>query len=338
MSAASSRAVLKIDGLQKYFPVTEGLLRRVTGQVRAVDGVSFDVNKGETLGLVGESGCGKTTLGKCIARLFKPTEGRLLLRDEDGGMRDCLTLNKDESFKARRRVQLVFQDPFAALNPVKNIFSAFDEPMKVHDMGSKEERLEAASRMLETVNLRPDFLYRFPHEFSGGQRQRICIAKALVMQPELIVCDEPVSALDVSIQAQILNLMKDLQGKFGLTYIFIAHDLSVVHYMSDRIAVMYLGRIVELTGADKLLDNCAHPYTEALLSAVPVPVLGARRERIVLQGDVPSPVDPPSGCRFHPRCRRCQDICRTEEPTLQPLSSDPEHMVACHLCDFVNEP
>jgi len=333
MSTDNGSAVLKIENLQKYYPVTEGLLRRVTGQVRAVDGVSLEVFKGETLGLVGESGCGKTTLGKCIARLYKPTGGRLLLRDENEGMRDCLTLSKQESFEARRRVQLVFQDPYAALNPVKNILSAFDEPMRVHSMGEKEERLEAASHMMETVNLRPDYLYRFPHEFSGGQRQRICIAKALAMKPEIVICDEPVSALDVSIQAQILNLMKDLQVEFGLTYVFIAHDLSVVHYMSDRIAVMYLGRIVELAGANALHEDCAHPYTEALLSAVPIPVIGARRERIVLKGDVPSPVDPPAGCRFHPRCSRCADICKIEEPPLRPLSSDPAHLVACHLSE-----
>jgi len=332
MTNSYGEVIMKVENLQKYYPVAEGVLKRITGQVRAVDNVNLEIRKGETLGLVGESGCGKTTLGKCIVRLYEPTGGKLMLSDGKGQMRDCLTLSKAEGFKTRRRVQLIFQDPYAALNPVRTVLSAFDEPLKIHGMGNREQRLEKASLMMEAVNLQPDYLYRYPMEFSGGQRQRICIAKSLAMDPEIIVCDEPVSSLDVSIQAQILNLMRELQEKYGLTYVFIAHDLSVVYNMSDRVAVMYLGQIVELADAQPLYDNPLHPYTRALMSAVPVPVIGQRSERIELQGDVPSPVDPPPGCRFHPRCSYCMDICRTQAPELLPAKDDPGHVVACHLC------
>ena len=325
--------LLTIKNLKKYYPVTEGAFKKVVGHVKAVDDVSMNVFKGETLGVVGESGCGKTTLGKCVVRLHKPTGGQMLLRQEDGSMKDLLTLSRDESFYARRRSQMVFQAPYASFNPTMNIYKAFDEPMKIHGMGGKEERREKIAEMLRTVNLQPDYMYRYPHEFSGGQRQRICIAKALAMNPEIIVCDEPVSALDVSIQAQIMNLMRDLQKQYDLTYMFIAHDLSVVQYMSDRIAVMYLGKVMEMAAADELCDCKAHPYTEALLSAVPVPVIGAKKERILLKGDVPSPVNPPSGCRFHPRCPKAIDICSKEEPELLPLKGREHHMVACHLAD-----
>ena len=297
--------------------------------VKAVDDVSFYVKRCETFGVVGESGCGKTTLGRCIVRLHEPNAGEMRF-DIDGESRNILTLSKDESFRMRQKIQIIFQDPYASLNPMHNILEAFDEPLRIHGFGNKETRRELVADMLETVNLQPDYMYRFPHEFSGGQRQRICIAKALALKPDLVVCDEPVSALDVSIQAQILNLMKKLQREFSLSYIFIAHDLSVVQYMSDRIAVMYLGKIVEEGPADNLCRSCLHPYTKALLSAVPTPVYGEKKQRIILPGDVPSPIHPPSGCRFHTRCEFCTERCVREEPKLLPLS-DGEHKIACHL-------
>ena len=325
-----SDTLLRVEDLVKYFPVTKGAFHRVIGKVHAVDGVTLSVNKGGTLGIVGESGCGKTTLGKCIVRLHTPTAGKMMLTDPDGTEKDLMKLDRKESFGARRRIQMIFQDPYASLNPMRNIYSAFDEPLEIHGFGSKAERLAIAEKMMEAVNLRPDYLFRYPHEFSGGQRQRICIAKALAVNPELIVCDEPVSALDVSIQAQIMNLMKRLQKEYGLTYIFIAHDLSVVEYMSTEIAVMYLGKVVEIAPAKGFNDICLHPYTQALMSAVPIPKLGVKKEEIVLTGDVPSPVKPPSGCRFHPRCRYCTERCKAEEPALLPVGGDENHRVACH--------
>jgi len=330
---AEHNTVLETKNLSKYYPVTRGLLKRVIGHVKAVDDVNLYVNKGETLGVVGESGCGKTTLGKCLVRLHRPTGGELLVRINEN-MIDLFSLDRTESFKTRRRIQMIFQDPYASFNPTKNILAAFDEPLRIHGFGSSSERKEIIAEALRTVNLQPDYMYRFPHEFSGGQRQRICIAKALAMQPEVVVCDEPVSALDVSIQAQILNLMKELQEKLSLTYVFIAHDLGVVEYMSDRIAVMYLGKVVELANSEVLYTNYAHPYTEALLSAVPVPALGASKDRIVLTGDVPSPYNPPSGCRFHPRCSKIikdSNICSEVVPEIKPVKGNPDHFVACHL-------
>jgi oligopeptide/dipeptide ABC transporter ATP-binding protein len=321
--------LMDIKNLKKYYPVTEGVFRKVTGYVKAVDDVSLTINKGETLGIVGESGCGKTTLGKCLVRLHKANAGEMRLR-YGNEMKDLLKLNKKESFEARRRIQIIFQDPYASLNPMKNILSAFDEPLKIHGFGTKNQRREIIAEMLRTVNLQPDYMYRYPHEFSGGQRQRICIAKSLALSPELIVCDEPVSALDVSIQAQVLNLMKALQKKYNLTYMFIAHDLSVVQYMSNRVAVMYLGKIVELADSELLYNHCYHPYTQALLSAVPIPVIGVKKSRILLKGDVPSPVNPPTGCPFHPRCTECMEICIKEAPSLKPIKGK-EHLVACHL-------
>ena len=323
--------LLEIKNLRQYFPVTKGLFKRKIGDVKAVDDVSLVVRKGETLGIVGESGCGKTTMGRCIVRLNKPTSGEILFRGEDGQMQDIFSLNKQDSFHLRQKIQIVFQDPYASLNPTKNILYAFDEPLRLHGIKDPEERYKIAAKMMETVNLSPEYLDRYPHEFSGGQRQRICIAKALALNPELIVCDEPVSALDVSIQAQIMNLMRQLQKEYNLTYLFIAHDLSVVKYMSDRIAVMYLGKVVELAESTELTKDSLHPYTQALMSAVPIPKLGAKKNEILLTGDVPSPLNPHTGCRFHPRCSKCMDICRQQEPTLQEVPGKPGHYCACHL-------
>lgn len=333
MNKKNNEIQLNVENLHKYFPVSRGIFKKGKGYVKAVDDVNLVVHRGETLGIVGESGCGKTTIGKCLVRLLEPSSGKIKLLGPDGEMQDVFSLNPAESFRARRRIQMIFQDPYGSLNPMKNIYSAFDEPMRIHGLGNKQQRLEIAARMMEQVNMQEEYLYRFPHEFSGGQRQRICIAKALAMNPEIIVCDEPVSALDVSIQAQILNLMRRLQKEFQVTYIFIAHDLSVVKYMSDRIAVMYLGKIVELADANELYDHNRHPYTEALISAVPAPVIGAKSDRIVLKGDVPSPVNPPKGCRFHPRCGYCMSICKQEEPILKKINDRENHFVACHLVD-----
>ena len=324
--------LLIVENLTMEFVGVKRFLEKKKPNVRAVNNVSFTVKEGETFGLVGESGCGKTTLGKCIVRLLKPTEGKLLYNDE-GEWKDLLALSKKESHAMRRKVQIVFQDPYASLNPQHTILEAFDEPMRVHGIGgkSKEARKQLIAEALTRVNLQADYMYRYPHEFSGGQRQRLCVAKALVLNPKLIICDEPVSALDVSVQAQLLNLMKKLQAELGVTYIFIAHDLSVVQYMSDRIGVMYLGNMVELTDADELYNNPMHPYTEALLSAVPVPVVNGKKDRIILEGDVPSPMKPPSGCPFHPRCSKCMEICTVEKPVLEEKADG--HFVACHLYD-----
>jgi len=328
---AEKNTLLVVEDLTMEFKSARRFLEKPKPSVIAVNDVSFEVKEGETFGLVGESGCGKTTLGKCIVRLLKPAKGKILYNDE-GVIKDLLNLEKKESHAMRKKVQIVFQDPYAALNPQHTILEAFDEPMRVHGVGGdKENRKKLIAKALERVNLQPDYMYRYPHEFSGGQRQRICVAKALVLEPKLIVCDEPVSALDVSIQAQLLNLMKKLQAELGITFIFIAHDLSVVQYMSDRIGVMYLGNMVELADSDELYNNTMHPYTEALLSAVPVPVYNAKKERIILEGDVPSPMNPPSGCPFHPRCSKCMEICKQEKPKL--VEKRDGHFVACHLFD-----
>ena len=324
--------LLVVENLTMEFQGAKRFLEKKKPNVRAVNNVSFSVKEGETFGLVGESGCGKTTLGKCIVRLLKPTEGKLLYNDE-GEWKDLLSLKKKESFELRKKLQIVFQDPYSSLNPQHTILEAFDEPMRVHGVGGKdkEARKKLIAEALERVNLQPDYMYRYPHEFSGGQRLRLCVAKALVLQPKVIICDEPVSALDDSVQAQLLNLMRKLQRELGVTYIFIAHDLSVVQYISDRIGVMYLGNMVELADADELYSNPMHPYTEALLSAVPVPIVNAKKDRIILEGDVPSPMKPPTGCPFNPRCSKCMEICKQVKPQLEEKADG--HFVACHLYD-----
>ncbi|WNC16839.1 dipeptide ABC transporter ATP-binding protein [Brevibacillus brevis] len=316
--------LLVVKNLKKYYPITGGVLGGEVGVVKAVDDVSFSVKRGETLGLVGESGCGKSTTGRSLLRLIEPTEGEVHF---DGV--NVTSLSADQMRKMRRDMQIVFQDPFASLNPRHNIEKILEEPLIVHGIGTAAERKKKVQEMLEVVGLSSYHARRYPHQFSGGQRQRIGIARALMLNPKLIVADEPVSALDVSIQSQVLNLMQDLQRELGLTYLFIAHDLSVVRHISDRVGVMYLGRIVELASSRQLYSTPLHPYTKALLSAVPTPDPDDVRERIILQGDVPSPANPPSGCTFHTRCPHVTDECRTVRPAFQDVGGG--HFVACHL-------
>jgi oligopeptide transport system ATP-binding protein len=319
-----SQALLEVKGLKKYFPIRAGVLGKVQGFVKAVDDVSFTLQEGETLGIVGESGCGKSTTGRSILRLIEPTAGTVTFQGKN-----LTALKSADLRKARRDLQIVFQDPYASLNPRMTIGAILEEPLKIHGIGSEQSRKATVREMLEIVGLTEAHATRYPHEFSGGQRQRIGIARALITKPKLIVADEPVSALDVSIQSQILNLMKDLQAQFGLTYLFISHDLSVVRHISDRVGVMYLGRLVELAGKHQLYENPLHPYTQALLSAVPHPDPLVKRERILLSGDVPSPANPPSGCAFHTRCHACMEICKTKTPKLKTIADG--HQVACHL-------
>lgn len=336
MTQENKETIFKIQDLHTWYPIKKGFLKKTVGYVKAVDGISLEVYKGETLGIVGESGCGKSTLGKSIMMLEKPTDGQVLFNYGDE-FKDITKFSKDEMFHFRCKVQMVFQDPYSALNPQKKIYDSFDEPLKVHGIKNQADREELMTRALRMVNIQPDYLMRYPHEFSGGQRQRLCIARALEVTPEVLVCDEPVSALDVSIQAQVLNLMKDIQKELDLTYIFIAHDLSVVQYMSDRIAVMYLGKVVELADSSTLYSNPKHPYTEALLSAIPVPDIHQKKQRIVLKGEVPSPIHKPSGCPFHTRCSRCMEICKQTDPQLRSDPNKKDHYVACHLYDEQSE-
>jgi len=319
--------LLEVRELKKHFPITRGVMARVSGQVYAVDGVSFEIGRGETLGLVGESGCGKSTVGRTVLKLVQPTSGRILI---DGT--DITDLDAAKMFPYREKMQMIYQDPYASLNPRMTAGDIVGEPLIIHRAATREERKDRVAALFARVGLRPELMSSYPHEFSGGQRQRIGIARALALDPELIIGDEPVSALDVSIQAQIINLLMDLQDEYRLSYLFVAHDLAVVEHISHRVAVMYLGRIVELTDKASLFEMPLHPYTEALLSAVPVPKARAkRRTRTILKGDVPRPINPPSGCHFHTRCRYAMPRCRQEAPALREVQ--PKHWAACHLHD-----
>jgi oligopeptide transport system ATP-binding protein len=318
-----SMALLEIRNLIKYFPVKKGILSRTVGEVKAVDGVSFSLERGETLGLVGESGCGKTTVGRSILRLIEPTAGEVVF---DG--QDLLRLNKEEMRRVRASFQIIFQDPFSSLDPRMNVGQIIGEPILNHTKSSKREIHDRVAYLMKRVGLHPEQMSRYPHEFSGGQRQRIGVARALALNPLAVVCDEPISALDVSIQAQVMNLLAQLQEEMNLSYLFIAHDLSVVEHISDRVAVMYLGRIVELARGQELYENPQHPYTQALLSAVPIPDPEVRKQRIILEGDVPSPLNPPAGCGFHTRCPFRKSICAEERPLFRDIGNG--HWVECH--------
>lgn len=326
--SANGQVILQVKDLQKLFPIRKGFWRRTVGHVRAVDGVSFDIYEGETLGLVGESGCGKTTTARCILRAIDPTRGQILFRTQSGTTVDMLQLRPAELRALRREMQMIFQDPFTSLNPRMTLLDIVGEPLLVHGMKNRREREERVAELLRLVGLRPEYMRRFPHAFSGGERQRIGIARAIALHPRLVIADEPVSALDVSVQAQILNLLRDLQAELGLTYLFVAHDLSVVKHISNRVAVMYVGRMAELATTEQLFTTPQHPYTAALLSAVPEPDPRQRSQRVVLQGEVANPADPPSGCYFHPRCPYAVEVCRTQTPAWDEVA--PGHFVSCH--------
>jgi peptide/nickel transport system ATP-binding protein len=328
MNTANGQPLLQVRELQKLFPIRKGFWRRTVGQVRAVDGVSFDIYEGETLGLVGESGCGKTTTARCILRAIEPTGGQILFRTETGEAANILRLSPAELRGLRREMQMIFQDPFTSLNPRMTLLDIVGEPLLVHGMTQRREREERVAELLRLVGLRPEYMRRFPHAFSGGERQRIGIARALALHPRLVIADEPVSALDVSVQAQILNLLLDLQAELRLTYLFVAHDLSVVKHISNRVAVMYVGRMAELATTEEIFTAPKHPYAAALLSAVPEPDPRMRAQRLVLQGEVANPADPPSGCYFHPRCPYAIERCRTQTPAWEEIA--PGRFVSCH--------
>ena len=323
--------ILEVKDLKKYFPIQRGFFRKTVGYVKAVDGVSFYIREGETLGLVGESGCGKTTTARVILRAYEPTSGKVLFRTRNGEWVNIPDLDREQLRQLRREMQMIFQDPYSSLNPRMTLLQIVGEPLMIHGVAKGKELEERVAELLKVVGLRPEYMRRYPHAFSGGQRQRIGIARALALNPRLIVADEPVSALDVSIRAQILNLLQDLQEQFHLTYLFIAHDLSVIEHISDRVAVMYVGKLVEMAETEELFMNPKHPYTEALLSAVPKPDPRMRKRRIVLPGEVADPSNPPPGCYFHPRCRYARPICREEEPALREI--EPGHFVSCHRAE-----
>ncbi len=331
MAERKDERLLEVSNLQKYFPIKKGFFRKTVGNVKAVDDISLYVNEGETLGLVGESGCGKTTTGRCILRAIEPTAGEIMFRDQRDGWVDLRSLERSELNRVRQQMQIIFQDPYSSLNPRMTLLELVGEPLVINH-GLRGRALEdRVAELLRSVGLRPEYLRRYPHAFSGGQRQRIGVARALALSPRFIVCDEPVSALDVSVQAQTLNLLRELQGSFGLTYLFVAHDLSVVRHIADRVAVMYVGKLVEMGVTDEIYPAPLHPYTEALMSAVPRPDPRATKQRIVLEGEVADPSNPPSGCYFHPRCRYAKEICHVETPVLRELS--PAHFVSCHRAE-----
>lgn len=328
--------ILEVKNLRKFFPVQKGILRKIVGQVRAVDDVSISINKGETVSIVGESGCGKTTTARCIMRAIDPTSGEVKFKTKNGEIIDLASLSRDEVRPYRDDIQMIFQDPFSSLNPRMTIFDIVAEPLLVNGMKNRKEREERVADLMAQVGLRPEYMQRFPHAFSGGQRQRIGIARALSIQPSLIVADEPVSALDVSVQAQVLNLMMDLQDQLNLTYLFVSHDLSVVSQISDRVVVMYVGKIVETGTPKEIFESPRHPYTAALATSLPKADPRLKQERIVLQGEVANPSDPPSGCYFHPRCPYATDICKTEVPELKHIGNG--RTVSCHRIDEINLP
>ncbi len=327
---SDNSVLLELKDLKMHFPIKKGFFQRVVGHVKAVDGVSFEIRRGETLGLVGESGCGKTTIGRCIVRAYQPTDGEILYQ-QDNEVVDLVSQTENQLKNYRRVIRMIFQDPYASLNPRMTVFDIVADPLRIHGIVSGKELEKRVASLLERVGLHAEHMRRYPHAFSGGQRQRVGIARALALEPELVVADEAVSALDVSIRAQILNLMIELQQEYNLTYLFVSHDLSVVEYIADRVAVMYVGKLVELAPTDELYRNPKHPYTEALLSSIPVADPRHKSDRIVLEGDVADPANPPGGCYFHPRCRYAQDRCKTESPKLQSIGEN--HTVACHFAD-----